>query len=162
MADIKAAADDEEQGHHHHRFIVTDPLEEQEKKQPPHKSKRVASLDIFRGLTVAVLSLSLSLCLTFSLGNFFLLNTIIQICNFYYWIRICLSHLEVVIGSFNPLSQPSVPDGRGHWTQTWVSGQVPSPCHADWSSSGDCGPIWAHNNNHRNCPSCRAAQVFQV
>ncbi|KAE9448206.1 hypothetical protein C3L33_19896, partial [Rhododendron williamsianum] len=58
MADIKAAAAaDEEQAHQHHRFIVTEPLEEQEKKQPPHKSKRVASLDTFRGLTVALMIL---------------------------------------------------------------------------------------------------------
>ncbi|KAG5549128.1 hypothetical protein RHGRI_014482 [Rhododendron griersonianum] len=56
MADIKAAAAaDEEQAHQHHRFIVTEPLEEQEKKQPPHKSKRVASLDTFRGLTLMIL-----------------------------------------------------------------------------------------------------------
>lgn len=63
MADIKAAAaahDDDV------RFVVTDSvahdLEIQEKQQqPPQKSKRVASLDIFRGLAVAVLSLSLSL-----------------------------------------------------------------------------------------------------
>ncbi|KAI8555679.1 hypothetical protein RHMOL_Rhmol05G0192300 [Rhododendron molle] len=58
MADIKAAAAaDEEQDHHHHRVIVTEPLEEQEKKQPPHKSKRVSSLDVFRGLTVALMIL---------------------------------------------------------------------------------------------------------
>ncbi|XP_058216332.1 uncharacterized protein LOC131327276 isoform X2 [Rhododendron vialii] len=59
MADIEAAAAaaDKEQDHRHHSFIVTEPLEEQEKKQPPHKSKRVASLDIFRGLTVALMIL---------------------------------------------------------------------------------------------------------
>ncbi|GFY94888.1 heparan-alpha-glucosaminide N-acetyltransferase-like protein [Actinidia rufa] len=57
MADIKAADDDDR----HHRFIVSErrefEQEEEEEKMKPQKTKRVASLDIFRGLTVALMIL---------------------------------------------------------------------------------------------------------
>lgn len=69
MADIKADTTSQ----HQHRLIVTEseaPVVVVEEEKPPRETKRqrVASVDIFRGFTVAVISLLL--LQTLQIGNY--------------------------------------------------------------------------------------------